>query len=230
MFGKQKGTVSCWTAYISCPHSCSDTQPAVYFLFNRKWTSFCWEDWGWVVNLADLVPNTTFIYPEAGFAAILTSDWQKILTLKTPPACLHSKHMPFYFQPDLLNFFNMGGVEKCALEMGHYLSLISSWWWHVCNTPTTSRTMNIKIRLQHYSSIYIYLLSSLMVQSVSNLGKFAGQNRTNESIDKSQEACLNICYFSVVLSPENPALHWYQINREVQNICLSICSYVSSFK
>lgn len=105
------------------PTHASDTQPVVYFLYNRKWTSFCREDWGWVVNLADLVPNTTFIYPEAGFAAILTSDWQKILTLKTPPACLHSKHMPFYFQPDLLNFFNMGGVEKCALEMGH-LSLV----------------------------------------------------------------------------------------------------------
>lgn len=28
----------------------SDTQPAVYFLCNRKWTSFCRQDWGWVVQ------------------------------------------------------------------------------------------------------------------------------------------------------------------------------------
>lgn len=56
------------------------------------------------MNPADPKPNTTFIYLETGFTAILTSYRQKILTLKTLSACLYSK--AFYFQPDQLHFGN----------------------------------------------------------------------------------------------------------------------------
>ena len=36
---------------LPVPTHVSDTQPAMYFLYNRKWDRFCSEVWGWVAKL-----------------------------------------------------------------------------------------------------------------------------------------------------------------------------------
>lgn len=69
----------------------SDTQPAVYFLYNRKWTGFWREGRGRVAHPAGPEPNTISVCLETGFGAILTPCWQKILAFRVSAACLYSK-------------------------------------------------------------------------------------------------------------------------------------------
>lgn len=68
----------------------SDTQPAVYFLYNRKWTGFWREGRGRAARSADPEPNTISVCLETGFGAILTPCWQKILAFRVSTACLYS--------------------------------------------------------------------------------------------------------------------------------------------